>query len=87
MTPASFDKNMASHLRERDALICVGYFKLIKDGFCRGRKTVLGKVSFTILTAMFLIDWFELNVIDVTGLVLLIGFVGKKDEGVWLRLD
>ncbi|GIY81257.1 hypothetical protein CDAR_430161 [Caerostris darwini] len=46
--------------------------------FIEEGKRLLGKVSFTILTVMFLMDWFELNVIDVTGLVLLIGFVGKK---------
>ncbi|GIY11847.1 hypothetical protein CDAR_29601 [Caerostris darwini] len=41
-------------------------------------KRWLGKASFTILSVMFLMDWFELNVFDVTGVVLLIGFVGKK---------
>ncbi|GIY69947.1 hypothetical protein CDAR_60601 [Caerostris darwini] len=46
--------------------------------FIEEGKRCLGKASFTILTVWFLMDWFEFNIIDVTGLVLLIGFVGKK---------
>ncbi|GIZ00576.1 hypothetical protein CEXT_814391 [Caerostris extrusa] len=45
----------------------------IEDG-----KRWLGRASFTVLSVMFLMSWFELNVFDVTGVVLLIGFVGKK---------
>ncbi|GIY96514.1 hypothetical protein CEXT_724921 [Caerostris extrusa] len=53
-------------------------------------KRWLGKASFTVLSVMFLMSWFELNVFDVTGWVLLIGFVGKKakDSGYdWTGYD
>ncbi|GIY57386.1 hypothetical protein CDAR_199811 [Caerostris darwini] len=53
-------------------------------------KRWLGKASFTVLSVMFLMDWLELNVFDVTGVVLLIGFVGKKlkDSGYdWTDYD
>ncbi|GIY17061.1 hypothetical protein CEXT_318901 [Caerostris extrusa] len=53
-------------------------------------KRWLGKASFTVLSVMFLMDWLELNVFDVTGVVLLIGFVGKKlkDSGYdWTEYD
>ncbi|GIY60883.1 hypothetical protein CDAR_288491 [Caerostris darwini] len=53
-------------------------------------KRWLGKASFTVLSVMFLMSWFELNVFDVTGVVLLIGFVGKKvkDSGYdWTGYD
>ncbi|GIY16225.1 hypothetical protein CDAR_580631 [Caerostris darwini] len=53
-------------------------------------KRWLGKASFTVLSVMFLMSWFELNVFDVPGWVLLIGFVGKKlkDSGYdWTAYD
>ncbi|GIY67750.1 hypothetical protein CEXT_16151 [Caerostris extrusa] len=49
-------------------------------------KRWLGKASFTILSVMFLMSWFELNVFDVTGAV----FVVKKmkDSGYdWINYD
>ncbi|GIY14163.1 hypothetical protein CDAR_225491 [Caerostris darwini] len=58
--------------------------------FIQEGKRFLGKASFTVLTVMFLMDWFGLNVIDVTGLILLIGFVGKKmkESGYdWTEFD
>ncbi|GIY66168.1 hypothetical protein CDAR_547441 [Caerostris darwini] len=53
-------------------------------------KRWLGKASFTVSSVMCLMSWFELNVFDVTGWVLLIGFVGKKakDSGYdWTGYD
>ncbi|GIY57101.1 hypothetical protein CDAR_419871 [Caerostris darwini] len=58
--------------------------------FMEEGKRWLGKASFTVLSVMFLMSWFELNVFDVTGWVLLIGFVGKKmkDSGYdWTGYD
>ncbi|GIY28417.1 hypothetical protein CDAR_616411 [Caerostris darwini] len=58
--------------------------------FIEEGKRWLGKASFTVWSVMFLMSWFELNVFDVTGVVLLIGFVGKKvkDSGYdWNRRD
>ncbi|GIX75435.1 hypothetical protein CEXT_196761 [Caerostris extrusa] len=37
-------------------------------------KVLLGKVSFGILSTMFLMSWYALDVIDISGMV----FVGKK---------
>ncbi|GIX97539.1 hypothetical protein CDAR_517611 [Caerostris darwini] len=57
----------------------------IEDG-----KRLLGKVSFTILTVMFFMSWFTMDLFEETGLVLLIGFVGKKmkDSGYdWTDYD
>ncbi|GIX91343.1 hypothetical protein CEXT_8381 [Caerostris extrusa] len=58
--------------------------------FIEEGKLLLGKVSFTILTGMFFMDWFAMDLIEVTGMVLLIGFVGKKmkDNGYdWTDYD
>ncbi|GIX75437.1 hypothetical protein CEXT_196781 [Caerostris extrusa] len=41
-------------------------------------KVLLGKVSFGALSTMFLMSWYAMDIIDITGMVLLIGFVGKK---------
>ncbi|GIY59636.1 hypothetical protein CDAR_284341 [Caerostris darwini] len=41
-------------------------------------KVLLGKVSFGTLSTMFLMSWYALDIIDITGMILLIGFVGKK---------
>ncbi|GIZ03280.1 hypothetical protein CEXT_467391 [Caerostris extrusa] len=57
----------------------------IEDG-----KRLLGKVSFTILTVMFFMSWFAMDLFEVTGFVSLIGFVGKKmkDSGYdWTDYD
>ncbi|GIY01194.1 hypothetical protein CEXT_602041 [Caerostris extrusa] len=75
---------------ERGVLIYFGYLKRIKKMIMEEGKRWLGKASFTILSVMFLMDWFELNVFDVTGVVLLIGFVGNKlkDSGYdWTDYD
>ncbi|GIY15149.1 hypothetical protein CEXT_82431 [Caerostris extrusa] len=58
--------------------------------FIEEGKRLLGKASFTILTVMFVMDWFVMDLIEVTGMVLLIGFVGKKmkDNGYdWTDYD
>ncbi|GIY85668.1 hypothetical protein CEXT_263241 [Caerostris extrusa] len=58
--------------------------------FIEEGKRWLGKASFTVLSVMFLMSLFELNVFDVSGVVLLIGFVGKKlkDSGYdWTGYD
>ncbi|GIY63035.1 hypothetical protein CEXT_460041 [Caerostris extrusa] len=41
-------------------------------------KLLLGKVSFVILSTMFLMSWYAMDIIDITGMILLIGFIGKK---------
>ncbi|GIY66614.1 hypothetical protein CDAR_395431 [Caerostris darwini] len=41
-------------------------------------KLLLGKVSFGILSTMFLMSWYAMDIVDITGMVLLIGFIGKK---------
>ncbi|GIX89260.1 hypothetical protein CDAR_375411 [Caerostris darwini] len=41
-------------------------------------KVLLGKLSFGILTTMFIMSWYALDIIDITGMMLLIGFIGKK---------
>ncbi|GIY66612.1 hypothetical protein CDAR_395421 [Caerostris darwini] len=41
-------------------------------------KVLLGKVSFGILSTKFLMSWYPLDIIDITGMILLIGFIGKK---------
>ncbi|GIY11849.1 hypothetical protein CDAR_29611 [Caerostris darwini] len=71
---------------ERRVLICFGYLKRIKDDY-GGRQSLVGEgefhyfvshVSHGLVWRIGFMDWFELNVFDVTGVVLLIGFVGKK---------
>ncbi|GIY28670.1 hypothetical protein CDAR_582901 [Caerostris darwini] len=41
-------------------------------------KLLLGKVSFGILSTMFLMSWYAMDIVVITGMVLLIGFIGKK---------
>ncbi|GIY53573.1 hypothetical protein CEXT_8941 [Caerostris extrusa] len=48
------------------------------DGFYRGRKTVVGKSQFHYTDCEVFMDWFVMDLIEVTGMILLIGFVGKK---------
>ncbi|GIY25118.1 hypothetical protein CEXT_410621 [Caerostris extrusa] len=58
--------------------------------FIEEGKRFLGKLSFFILTVMFFMSWFMIDLIEVTGLVLLIGFIGKKlkDNGYdWTDYD
>ncbi|GIY04154.1 hypothetical protein CDAR_233051 [Caerostris darwini] len=58
--------------------------------FIEEGKRFLGKLSFFILSVMFFMDWFMMDLIEVTGLILLIGFVGKKlkDSGYdWTDFD
>ncbi|GIY72424.1 hypothetical protein CEXT_655641 [Caerostris extrusa] len=58
--------------------------------FTEEGKQFLGKLSFFILSATFLMSWFALDVVDVTGVILLIGFIGKKmkDSGYdWTDYD
>ncbi|GIY32694.1 hypothetical protein CEXT_427001 [Caerostris extrusa] len=58
--------------------------------FVEEGKLFLEKLSFFILTVMFFMSWFMMDLIEVTGLVLLIGFVGKKlkDSGYdWTDYD
>ncbi|GIY08192.1 hypothetical protein CDAR_601201 [Caerostris darwini] len=58
--------------------------------FIEEGKLFLGKLSFFILSVMFLMSWFAVDMIEVTGLILLIGFVGKKlkDSGYdWTDYD
>ncbi|GIY92497.1 hypothetical protein CEXT_387881 [Caerostris extrusa] len=63
---------------ERGVLSGFEYLKRIKDDY-GGRQTLVGEGELHhFLSVMFLMDWLELNVFDVTGVVLLIGFVGKK---------
>ncbi|GIY34282.1 hypothetical protein CDAR_467641 [Caerostris darwini] len=46
--------------------------------FIEEGKRCLGKMSSFILSVMFFMSWFAIDLIEVTGLVLLIGFIGKK---------
>ncbi|GIY25765.1 hypothetical protein CEXT_190681 [Caerostris extrusa] len=55
--------------------------------FIEEGKALVGKASFTVLSVMFLMSWFELNVFDVSGVVLLIRICRQEVEGFRLRLD
>ncbi|GIY25156.1 hypothetical protein CDAR_615351 [Caerostris darwini] len=59
--------------------------------FLEEGKRLLGRVSFTVLTGMFFMDWFAVDMIEVTtGVALSIGFIGekRKDSGYdWTDYD